>query len=305
MTNITREEIIEYPEHNTSTRSVLHVIRSESTQDGEGVRLNRSFPNKYVSEIDPFLLLDEMGPMDIRPGGQKGFPNHPHRGFETVTYLIEGKFEHEDSHGHAGTISAGDIQWMTAGSGVIHSEMPEKEFSRNGGRLHGFQLWVNLPKSNKMMEPRYQDIPSSKIPTVTTKDGKITVKIIAGESLGAKAVINTITPVMYLHFKLKPDARITQPVPKEYNAFAYVFRGEGLFGQRNNKIVERGNLVVFDNDGKDVYIQSTSASKEPFELLLIGGVPLREPIARYGPFVMNTQQEIVQAIEDYRNGRLG
>jgi redox-sensitive bicupin YhaK (pirin superfamily) len=267
--------------------------------------LNRSFPNNYVSEIDPFLLLDEMGPMDIRPGGQKGFPNHPHRGFETVTYLIEGKFEHEDSHGHAGTISAGDIQWMTAGSGVIHSEMPEKEFSRNGGRLHGFQLWVNLPKSNKMMEPRYQDIPSSKIPTVTTKDGKITVKIIAGESLGAKAVINTITPIMYLHFKLKPDARITQPVPKEFNTFTYVFRGEGLFGQRNNKIVERGNLVVFDNDGKDVYIQSTSASKEPFELLLIGGVPLREPIARYGPFVMNTQQEIVQAIEDYRNGRLG
>jgi quercetin 2,3-dioxygenase len=314
MTKITREEIIEYPEqkkvsndymYNTSTRSVLHVIRSESTQDGEGVRLNRSFPNNYVSEIDPFLLLDEMGPMDIRPGGQKGFPNHPHRGFETVTYLIEGKFEHEDSHGHAGTISAGDIQWMTAGSGVIHSEMPEKEFSRNGGRLHGFQLWVNLPKGNKMMEPRYQDIPSSKIPTVTTKDGKITVKIIAGESLGAKAVINTITPIMYLHFKLKPDARITQPVPKEFNTFTYVFRGEGLFGQRNNKIVERGNLVVFDNDGKDVYIQSTNASKEPFELLLIGGVPLREPIARYGPFVMNTQQEIVQAIEDYRNGRLG
>ena len=295
------------PVNNKSIRSILRMVKCETTQDGEGVALNRSFPNNFVSEFDPFLLLDEMGPMDIKPGKQKGFPDHPHRGFETVTYLLEGKFEHKDSQGHAGTISAGDVQWMTAGSGVIHSEMPEKEFSKNGGKLHGFQLWVNLPKKSKMMKPRYQEIPQSKIPTGTTKDGNVSVKVIAGESLGAKAVIDTITPIMYLHFKLEPGARITQPVPEEYNAFAYVIKGKALFEQINNsnKIIERENLVIFDKDGKEVYIQAAKESKDPLELLLIGGIPLREPIARYGPFVMNTQQEIYQAIEDYRGGKMG
>jgi redox-sensitive bicupin YhaK (pirin superfamily) len=247
-----------------------------------------------------------MGPMDIKPGNQKGFPDHPHRRFKTVTYLLEGKFEHKDSQGHAGIISAGDVQWMTADSGVIHSEMPEKEFSKNGGKLHGFQLWVNLPKKNKMMKPRYQEIPQSKIPT-ETKNGNVTVKVIAGESLGAKAVINTITPIMCLYFKLESDASIVQSVPTEYNVFAYVIKGKGIFEQRNNgnKIIERGHLVIFDKDGKKVYIKAAKDSSDPLELLLIGGVPLREPIARYGPFVMNTQQEINQAIEEYRSGRLG
>ena len=293
--------------NNSTIRSVSKIIKSETTQDGEGVTLNRSFPNNFISEFDPFLLLDEMGPTDIKPGKQKGFPDHPHRGFETVTYLLEGKFEHKDSQDHAGTISAGDVQWMTAGSGVIHSEMPEKEFSKNGGRLHGFQLWVNLPKSKKMMKPRYQEIPQSKIPTGTTKDGNVTVKVIAGESLGAKAVIDTITPIMYLHFKLEPGSRIVQPIPEEYNVFAYVIKGKGVFeqGNNNNKIVERGNLVIFDKDGKNVYIQTVEDLEMPLELLLIGGIPLNESIARYGPFVMNTQQEIYQAIEDYRSGKLG
>jgi redox-sensitive bicupin YhaK (pirin superfamily) len=244
--------------------------------------------------------------MNIKSGEQKGFPNHPHRGFETVTYLLEGKFEHKDSQGHAGTISAGDVQWMTAGSGVIHSEMPEKEFSKKGGKLHGFQLWVNLPKKNKMMKPRYQEINSPKIPTGTTENGNVIVKVIAGESVGAKAVIDTITPIMYLHFKLQPGSKILQPVPEEYNVFAYVIQGSGLFKQSNisNKIIERGNLVIFDRDGKEVYIQAAKDSKLPLELLLIGGIPIKEPIARYGPFVMNTQQEVYQAIEDYRSGRL-
>jgi redox-sensitive bicupin YhaK (pirin superfamily) len=293
--------------NNKAIRSVLKIIKSETTQDGEGVTLNRSFPNSYISEFDPFLLLDEIGPIDIKPGKQNGFPNHPHRGFETVTYLLEGKFEHKDSQGHAGTIGAGDIQWMTAGSGVIHSEMPEKEFSKYGGKLHGFQLWVNLPKKNKMMKPRYQEIPQSKIPSGTNKDGNVTVKVITGESLGAKAVIDTITPIMYLHFKLEPGASIVQSVSDEYNVFAYVTKGKGLFEQSNNsnKIIERGHLIIFAKDGKEVYIQAAKDSKDPFELLLIGGIPLRESIARSGPFVMNTQQEIYQAIEDYRSGRLG
>ena len=291
--------------YNNFIRSVSKIIKSEATQDGEGVTLNRSFPNQYISEFDPFLLLDEIGPINIKPGKQKGFPDHPHRGFETVTYLLEGKFEHKDSQGHAGIINSGDVQWMTAGSGVIHSEMPEKEFSKNGGKLHGFQLWVNLPKSSKMMKPRYQEILQSKIPIGTTKDDNITVKVIAGESLGAKAIINTITPIMYLHFKLEPGFRIVQPVPKEYNVFAYVIQGKGVFEPSDSNKVERGNLVIFDTDGNEVYIQAVEDSKIPFEVLLIGGVPLREPITRYGPFVMNTQQEIYQAIEDYRNGKFG
>ena len=293
--------------NNKSIRSISRIIKNETTQDGEGVKLNRSFPNRYISEFDPFLLLDEIGPIDIKPGKQKGFPNHPHRGFETVTYLLEGKFEHKDSQGHVGTISAGDIQWMTAGSGVIHSEMPEKEFSKNGGKLHGFQLWVNLPKGNKMMKPRYQEISHSKIPTGITENGNITIKVIAGETLSSKSVIDTITPIMYLHFKLEPGSRIIQSVPEKYNVFAYVFKGKGVFEEsnNNNKIIEKDNLVIFEQDGKAVYIQTIEDSQTPLELLLIGGIPLREPIARYGPFVMNTQQEIYQAIEDYRSGRLG
>ena len=193
---------------NSSSRSVSQIIKSETTQDGEGVTLNRSFPNNFISEFDPFLLLDEIGPTDLIPGKQKGFPDHPHRGFETVTYLLEGKFEHKDSQGHAGIINSGDVQWMTAGSGVIHSEMPEKEFSKYGGKLHGFQLWVNLPKSNKMMKPRYQEIPQSKIPTGTSENGNVIVKLIAGEALGSKAVIDTITPIMYMHFKLESGSSI-------------------------------------------------------------------------------------------------
>jgi redox-sensitive bicupin YhaK (pirin superfamily) len=290
----------------SSSRSISQIIKSETTQDGEGVTLNRSFPNNLLSEFDPFLLLDEIGPTDLIPGKQKGFPDHPHRGFETVTYLLEGKFEHKDSQGHTGIINSGDVQWMTAGSGVIHSELPEKEFSKYGGKLHGFQLWVNLPKSNKMMKPRYQEIPRSKIPTVTTEDGNVIVKLIAGESLGSKAVVDTITPIMYMHFKLESGSSIVQPISKEYNVFAYIIKGKGIVERKNNnKIIERGNLVIFDKYGKEVYIKAVEDSKIPLELLLIGGIPIREPIARYGPFVMNTQQEIYEAIEDYRNGQLG
>jgi len=294
--------------HHSSIRSVSRIIKSETTNDGEDVKLNRSFPNNVISEFDPFLLLDEIGPIDTQPGKQKGFPDHPHRGFETVTYLLEGKFEHKDSQGHTGVINGGDVQWMTAGSGLIHSEMPEKEFSKNGGKLHGFQLWINLPKKNKMMKPRYQEIPQTKIPVVSTENGNIYVKVIAGESLGAKAVIDTITPIIYLHLKLEPGSNILQPVPQNYNVFAYIFRGTAEFDHSNdggNTIFGKGNLVIFNKDGKDVYIHASNVSKDSLELLLIGGIPLNEPVARYGPFVMNTQQEIYQAIDDYRNGKLG
>lgn len=264
--------------------------------EGEGFLVHRAFPTHALNQFDPFLLLDEMGPKDLAAGQAKGAPDHPHRGFETVTYMLQGKFEHKDSQGHSGQMAPGDVQWMTAGSGVIHSEMPEKEFAKKGGRLHGFQLWVNLPRRDKMMQPRYQDVPSAKIP-VAQKDN-ITVRVIAGESLGAKAVIDTRTPIMYLHFALKAGAKVLQPVPPRYNVFAYVVNGQGVLGSRQAK---RGQVVLFARDGDSVSIEAGT----DMDVLLMGGVPIGEPVARYGPFVMNTQDEIYQAIEDYRTGKMG
>jgi quercetin 2,3-dioxygenase len=293
-------------DHN-NLRSVSRIINSIQTTEGEGFIVHRSFPTHIISEFDPFLLLDEIGPLDLSSGEAKGAPDHPHRGFETVTYMLDGKFEHKDSQGHVGKLGSGDVQWMTAGAGVVHSEMPEKEFARNGGRLHGFQLWVNLPKRDKMMKPHYQEISSSKIPFVNTADGLVTAKVIAGKALGISAVIETRIPIMYVHFTLQPGASIVQAVPKEYNTFAYVIDGRGMFGIANKKQeeVNRGQMVVFEKDGEQIVIRATQDSKSPLDILLIGGTPLNEPVARYGPFVMNTKEEVYQAIEDYRNGIMG
>lgn len=272
--------------------------------DGDGVALNRVFPSQKLRDFDPFLLLDELGPSDLAPGEARGFPDHPHRGFETVTYVLEGQMEHRDSKGNAGKIGPGDVQWMTAGSGVIHSEMPGRELAEKGGRLHGFQLWVNLPRKDKMMKPRYQEIPAAKIPDAVSKDGKVRAKVIAGETLGVKAVIETRTPIFYFHFTLKPGGRISQPVPKDFSAFAYVVSGEGAFGSGRTKAVT-GQLALFDNAGESADITAPDSSREDLIFLLVGGAPLKEPVARYGPFVMNTPAEIQQAIDDYSNGRLG
>jgi redox-sensitive bicupin YhaK (pirin superfamily) len=279
-------------------------VNSVETLEGAGFLVRRPFPKASFSEFDPFLLLDEMGPMELAPGQAKGAPDHPHRGFETVTYLLSGEMEHKDSGGHAGRLRAGDVQWMTAGAGVVHSEMPSAEFQRSGGRLHGFQLWVNLPRQSKMMQPRYQEISSASIPTSRTEDGLVTVRVIAGEALGARAVIETVTPIMYLHFTLRPGGRVSQPVPRGYNAFAYVVDGEGLFGAEGEHAGD-GQMVMFAADGDEVMIVNPADASAPLELLLIAGVPLNEPVARYGPFVMNTEGEIRQAIADYRQGRMG
>lgn len=286
-------------------RSASRIINSVRTIEGEGFVVNRAFPTQTLSDVDPFQLLDEMGPSDLAPGEAKGAPDHPHRGFETVTYMLEGKFEHKDSQGHSGKLNPGDVQWMTAGAGVIHSEMPEEQFARSGGRMHGFQLWVNLPRRDKMIKPRYQEIPSSKIPVVATADGRVTVKVIAGEAFGSQAVIETRTPIMYLHFTLQPGSEVTQPVPSNFNAFAYVVKGEGLFG-RNRKVAQRGQMVTFSKDGGAILIKnSPSSERGQLDVLLIAGIPLNEPVVRYGPFVMNKPEEITQAIEDYRNGKMG
>jgi redox-sensitive bicupin YhaK (pirin superfamily) len=293
-------------------RSVSRIINSIKTTEGGGFVVNRLFPTDNLLDFDPFLLLDEAGPKNWKPGEAIGAPDHPHRGFETVTYMLEGRFEHKDSRGNSGQLGSGDVQWMTAGAGVIHSEMPEKEFRRSGGNLHGFQLWVNLPQRDKMIKPRYQDIPSSIIPVAQTEDGAVKVKVIAGEALGARAIIQTRTPIFYLHFTLQPGAKVVQPVPKEYNAFAYVINGEGLFGPaEKQKIAKAGQMVIFDNNGEELAVSApaydtiTTTNKSTLDILLVGGVPLNEPVARYGPFVMNAKEEILKAIEDYRNGQMG
>jgi hypothetical protein len=253
-------------------------------------------------DFDPFLLLDEMGPVDYAPGEAVGAPDHPHRGFETVTYVLEGRMQHKDSHGHAGSLGPGDVQWMTAGAGVVHSEMPEEKFTAAGGRMHGFQIWVNLPRQDKMMKPRYQELPDAGIPVAESADGKVKVKIIAGESLGKSAAIDTRTPIALLHMTLQPGGAIDQALPANYNGFAYVIAGAGEFGADARRAGAH-QMVIFGNDGAGVKIGNASA--EPLELLLLAGVPLDEPVVRYGPFVMNTEAEIHQAIKDYQDGRMG
>lgn len=285
-------------------RTVAGVVNSIETLEGGGFLVRRPFPKPAFSEFDPFLLLDEMGPMDLGPGEAKGAPDHPHRGFETVTYMLSGELEHKDSSGRAGRLRPGDVQWMTAGAGVVHSEMPSAEFERNGGRMHAFQLWVNLPKRDKMMKPRYQEIPSAQIPKATSTDGLVTVNVIAGEALGQKAVIETRTPIIYLHYQIKPGGSVTQQVPSTFNTFAYVVDGQGLFGSERERAAD-GQMVLFAQDGDEVRIENPADAKATLDVLLIAGSPLNEPIVRYGPFVMNTRQEILEAIDDYSQGRMG
>ncbi|MBI2816408.1 MAG: pirin family protein [Acidobacteria bacterium] len=285
-------------------RSIANVVESVATYEGEGFLVHRPFPSRALADIDPFLLLDEMGPVDLGPGEAKGAPDHPHRGFETVTYMLQGRFEHKDSHGHSGSLNPGDVQWMTAGAGVVHSEMPAKEFTRTGGRLHAVQLWVNLPRGDKMMKPRYQEITSDRIPVAQSSDGTVEVKVIAGEALGQRAVIDTRVPITYLHFKLQPGASVEQLVPAGYNCLAYTLEGAGLFGKEQER-VERGHLVLFGKDGRAVKIAAPKHNTSASSVLLLSGKPLNEPVARYGPFVMNTQEEVRQAIVDYQHGRMG
>lgn len=281
-----------------TARSIAQLVHATPQLEGEGMIVTRPFPTARLDHLDPFLLLDRMGPVTHGPGEAKGAPDHPHRGFETVTYVLEGTIEHGDSQGNRGRIGPHDVQWMTAGSGVVHSEMPSEEIRRDGGRLHGFQLWVNLPRRDKMMKPRYQELRADEIPSATSADGNATVTVIAGESLGTRASIDTRTPIMYLHVRLAPGGRFTQAVPEPYNAFAFVFGGEATF---SGQPARENDMVIFERDGDEVTITTEHGA----EMLLIGGVPLHEPVARYGPFVMNTAGEIRQAMIDYQSGRFG
>ena len=281
-------------------RSVTQVFTAAPSHDGDGVDLRRAFPGADLMDLDPFLLLDHLGPTVFGPGEARGFPPHPHRGFETVTYLLDGEMQHRDSWGNHGTLRPGDVQWMTAGSGLIHSELPGETLVREGGTLHGFQLWVNLPKQDKMTKPRYQDTPAASIPVVRNAEETVTVKVVAGESLGTKGVIETRIPILYLHLTLEQGAWFEQAIPKTRNAFAYVIEGTGNF---NGIEVREDQVALFDRGGEGVRIGNSGASR--LGILLIAGEPIGQPVARYGPFVMNSKEELVQAVDDYREGRMG
>jgi len=289
----------------TVQRPLQAVVDAQRTLEGGGFPVRRPFPTAQMPQVDPFLLIDEMGPVTWPPGEAIGAPDHPHRGFETVTYMLAGTNEHKDSRGNAARLGPGDVQWMTAGSGVVHSEMPEETLRLAGGLMHGFQIWVNLPAAHKMMAPRYQDIPAKTIPRATTPDGLVSVRVIAGRALGAEAVIDTVTPIMMMHFTLAPGGRVDVPVPTDHNAMAYVFSGRVRLGPEGAP-AESGQLGVFGG-GDSVRLAGVEGDSngDVADLLLLTGVPLGEPIARYGPFVMNTREEIVQAYEDYQQGRFG
>jgi redox-sensitive bicupin YhaK (pirin superfamily) len=284
-------------------RNVESVIKAHRQLEGGGFVVRRPFPTGALDLVDPFLLLDEMGPAEYGPGEAKGAPDHPHRGFETVTYMLEGEFEHEDSAGHRGRIAPGDVQWMTAGRGIVHSEMPTEAIRERGGRIHGFQVWVNLPARDKMMAPRYQEVPASRIPSGTSPDGKARVRVIAGEALSVRAVIDTRTPIVYQDWILEAGAVVEQPLDEGHSAFAYVFSGEAEVGD-DRQAISDGELALL-GAGDRVRLAVPAAATKGARLLLLAGQPLREPVARYGPFVMNTEAEIRKAMSDYRSGRLG
>ncbi|HEX7113893.1 MAG TPA: pirin family protein [Steroidobacter sp.] len=284
-------------------RRVARVVQAVATLEGGGFPVRRPFPTASFSHFDPFLLVDHLGPVEWPAGGAIGAPDHPHRGFETVTYVLAGENEHRDSFGNTDVLGPGDVQWMTAGAGVIHSEMPTERFKREGGLQEGFQIWVNLPAADKMMTPRYQTLRSQDIPTGTTPDGRVKVRVIAGESLGQSARIDTRVPIQMLHFTIQPGGEVTQSVPAEQNALLYVFRGTASIGSDRREVRE-GQAALLES-GDSVPISVAAGSPASAEILLLSGKPLREPVARYGPFVMNTREEIEQAFRDYQSGRFG
>jgi len=275
---------------NTQIRKVARIIEPEYVMEGAGVKLRRSIATQTLNYLDPFLLFDHFGsanPEDY----VKGFPWHPHRGIETVTYMISGVVNHHDSIGNSGCITAGDVQWMTAGSGIMHEEMPQQAEDE----LKGFQLWVNLPAKLKMTKPRYQDVLSKTIPEVLRDDGA-KIRVIAGKVGEVQGIVTEIyADPTYLDVTVPPNKSFSQPVAKGHNAFAYVFEGVGILGE---DAISYPKLVIF-GDGDIVKVRTQEA---PVRFLLVSGKPLNEPIARYGPFVMNTREEIEQALEDLRNG---
>ena len=286
-------------------RPVRSVTTAPAGLEGEGFPVRRAFAGVSTSELDPFIGMDQMGEVDYAPGEPKGTPWHPHRGFETVTYVIDGTFDHQDSNGGGGRITNGDTQWMTAGAGILHIEAPPEELVISGGLFHGIQLWVNLPSANKWNPPRYQDIRGSEAALLTTTDGGALLRLIAGDLGGQVGPGSTFTPIVMVHATISPGARVRLPWRADFNALAYALAGNGSVGGERRPL-HLGQLAVYGpGEALTLTADTTQGPGGSLEVLLLGGQPIGEPVVHYGPFVMNTRAEIIQALEDYQAGRLG
>jgi hypothetical protein len=289
------------------TRPVALVTDAPRFLEGEGFEVRRAFAGIDLQLADPFLLLDHMGAVEYAPGEAKGAPDHPHRGFETVTYMLDGKIRHRDSFGGGGIITDGATQWMTAGSGLVHSEMPTEDLLQGGGLFHGVQLWVNLPSVQKWSDPAYQDLEAEDVGLLATEDAGSVIRLIAGEMGGVAGPGSTRTPITYAHATVAPGARLRAAWRPDFNALVYVLGGHGDVGAERRPIRE-GQLAVFGEGGAiELRADSTQDAKDAagLEVLLLGGLPIKEQVAWYGPFVMNTREELIQAVEDYQAGRMG
>ncbi|MFI5892718.1 pirin family protein [Actinoplanes sp. NPDC051513] len=310
MPAITVDDVLVLPRLSTiagaNFRPVRRLTTAPSGYEGEGFPVRRAFAGVPLNELDPFIHLDQMGEVDYAPGEPKGTPWHPHRGFETVTYMIDGIMDHQDSLGGGGTITNGDTQWMTAGQGILHIEAPPEHLVTSGGLFHGLQLWVNLPRAAKMITPKYQDIRGRESALITTPDGGSLIRIIAGSIAGHDGPGSTFTPINLAHVTLQPGAQLDLPWQEDYNALVYVLAGRGTVGVERRPI-QIGQLSAFGaGDAIRVTADATQDSNIPaMELFVMGGRPIREPVAHYGPFVMNTKEELAQAFEDFQKGRLG
>ncbi|MGH8927248.1 MAG: pirin family protein [Acidimicrobiia bacterium] len=274
--------------------------------EGEGFPVRRAFAGVPLDQLDPFIHLDQMGEVEYAPGEPKGTPWHPHRGFETVTYMIDGTFEHQDSQGGGGLITNGDTQWMTAGSGLLHIERPPEELVVSGGLFHGFQLWVNLPSKDKFLPPKYQDLRAGEVVLLRSPDGGAFLRLIAGDIGDHKGPGSTHTPITMVHATLSPGAQLRLPWRSDFNALVYVLNGRGAFGIQRHP-AGMGQLIVFGpGDQITLAADPVQEMRSPqLDVLILGGKPIREPVAWYGPFVMNTRDELIKAYEDFQAGKLG
>jgi redox-sensitive bicupin YhaK (pirin superfamily) len=291
---------------NLKARRVKSVTTAPSGYEGEGFPVRRAFAGVDLKDLDPFIHLDQMGEVEYSPGEPKGTPWHPHRGFETVTYIIDGIFDHFDNHGGGGTISNGDTQWMTAGAGILHIETPPEHLVVSGGLFHGFQLWVNLPAEKKWSQPKYQDLRASEVALLSSHDGGTLIRVIAGEIAGEQGPGSTQTPITIVHATLQPGAQLQLPWNPNYNSLVYTLNGKGSVGL-DKQPVEMGQLAVLE-DGVNLVItadQNQESRSPTMDVLILGGEPIRESISWLGPFVMNTKSEVLKAFDDYQKGVLG
>jgi redox-sensitive bicupin YhaK (pirin superfamily) len=290
----------------TVDRPVRSVTTAPSGFEGEGFPVRRAFAGIDLRDLDPFLMMDQMGEVEYAPGEPKGTSWHPHRGFETVTYIMDGTFEHQDSHGGGGTITNGDTQWMTAGGGLLHIERPPETLVASGGLFHGLQLWVNLPKADKWLEPKYQDLRAGESTLLTTPDGGALIRVIAGELAGHTGPGSTYTPMAMMHATIAPGATVRLPWRRDFNALVYVLSGAGSVGAEKRP-VHTGQAALF-GPGDAITVSGNEKQESRLaglDVVILGGQPIREPIAWAGPFVMNTKAEVLQAFEDYQKGKLG